>query len=76
MVPLLPAIERGGSWIPFGDNAVQVRWLAGDRTLCLSANLSGETVAFPEARGELAWSEGQVGKEFGPWSVRWTVEPT
>ncbi|MBE7209949.1 MAG: malto-oligosyltrehalose trehalohydrolase [Gluconacetobacter diazotrophicus] len=76
LVPLLPAIDRGGSWTLFGDGAVQVRWLAGERTLALTANLSEETVPFPAAHGEVLWTEGAVGEEFGPWSVRWTVEPT
>ncbi|MCQ8239965.1 malto-oligosyltrehalose trehalohydrolase [Rhizosaccharibacter radicis] len=76
VVPLLPLIERGGSWTPFGPKALQVRWLAGDRTLVLSANLSGARVTIPAAHGEIVWAEGETGDEFGPWSVRWTLETT
>ena len=74
IVPLLPDIGRGGSVTRFGNEAVQVRWQAGSRTLVLAANLSGHRVDFPPAAGRILWTEGDTVPPLGPWSVRWTLE--
>jgi maltooligosyltrehalose trehalohydrolase len=72
--PLLPEIERGGDAVVQGEQAVRVAWRAGACRLRLDANLSDGRVTFPAASGAF-WSFGDTGNEFGPWSVRWSVEP-
>ena len=32
-------------------------------------------VAFPPAAGDVFWTCGETGDEFGPWSVRWSLSP-
>ncbi len=71
--PLLPAIERGGEATIRGDQAVTVFWRAGPRRLILDANLSDARIAFPETKSAF-WRFGEADEEFGPWSVRWSVE--
>ena len=71
--PLLPEIERGGEAAVLGEQAVRVVWRAGARCLTLDANLSNGRIAFPETTG-LFWRCGETEGEFGPWSVRWSVE--
>ena len=71
--PLLPEIERGGEAAVLGEQAVRVVWRAGARCLTLDANLSNGRIAFPETTG-VFWRCGETEGEFGPWSVRWSVE--
>ena len=70
---LLPHIERGGEAIVLGDQAVRVAWRAGTRRLVLDANLSNSRVGFPPAAAPF-WRFGDTNGEFGPWSVRWSME--
>jgi len=72
--PILPQIERGGEASVFGEQAVRVVWRAAVLRLTLDANLSDGRVAFPETAGAF-WRCGETDGEFGPWSVRWSVEP-
>ena len=74
VVPLLPAITRGGSATTLGDGAVELRWHAGARTLVLAANLSDARVDLPASNGRVLWSEGDTTPALGPWSVRCTLE--
>ena len=74
VVPLLPAITRGGSATSLGQGAVELRWQAGDRTLVLAANLSDQRVDGPASSGHVLWSEGDTTPALGPWSVRCTLE--
>jgi maltooligosyltrehalose trehalohydrolase len=71
--PLLPEIEHGGRSSVFSEQAVRVVWQAGPRRLTLDANLADGRVAFPETTG-VFWRCGDTEAEFGPWSVRWSVE--
>jgi len=43
------------------------------RRLTLDANLSNGRIAFPETTS-VFWRCGETEGEFGPWSVRWSVE--
>jgi maltooligosyltrehalose trehalohydrolase len=70
---LLPYIERGGEAVLQGEQALRVAWRAGTRRLILDANLSGTRVEFPSAAAPF-WRYGDTDGEFGPWSVRWSVE--
>ena len=70
---LLPYIERGGEAVLQGEQALRVAWRAGTRRLILDANLSGARVEFPSAAVPF-WRFGETDGEFGPWSVRWSVE--
>ena len=74
VVPLLPAITRGGSAAVLADGAVELRWQAGTRTLVLAANLSDRRVDHPARPGRVLWSEGDTVPTLGPWSVRCTLE--
>ena len=74
VVPLLPAITRGGSATTLGNGAVVLRWHAGARTLVLAANLSDARVDLPASNGRVLWSEGDTVPTLGPWSVRCTLE--
>ncbi len=74
VVPLLPAITRGGSATTLGDGAVELRWQAGTQTLVLTANLSDARVDLPASSGRVLWSEGDTVPALGPWSVRCTLE--
>ncbi len=71
--PLLPEIESGGEGAVLGEQAVRVVWRAGARRLTLDANLSDGRAAFPEAN-VVFWRCGEAEAEFGPWSVRWSIE--
>ncbi len=75
VMPLLPHIARAGTYICHGNEAVQVRWQAGARVLMLVANLSSHRVEFSATHGRTIWSEGDTDAVFGPWSVRWKLEP-
>jgi uncharacterized protein DUF3459 len=72
--PLLPRIERGGEAELLGEQALRVAWRAGTQRLILDANLSDSPVRFPVAAAPF-WRFGDIDGEFGPWSVRWSVEP-
>ena len=71
--PLLPRLERGGEAVVLGDQAVRVAWSTGTRRLILDCNLSGSRRSFPVVDSAF-WRYGETGSEFGPWSVRWSVE--
>ena len=71
--PLLPEIRGGGRAVVRGKQAVSVVWSAGDRRLVLDANLSDARVLFPETQ-DVFWRCGAADGEFGPWSVRWSVD--
>jgi maltooligosyltrehalose trehalohydrolase len=71
--PLLPQIEHGGEAAALGERAVRAFWRAGARRLVLDANLSGAWVKFPTTQTSF-WRFGETDGEFGPWSVRWSVE--
>jgi maltooligosyltrehalose trehalohydrolase len=66
-------ISRGGEGAVYGAGALQVRWLAGEATLILSANLSGRSIDIPGADGRVLWSEGEAAE---PWSVHWILGST
>ena len=74
--PVLPAIDRGGTYKVVGDAAVTVVWQAGAGQLQLDANLKDRAQAgFGVAAGTVVWQEGEAdGASLGPWSVRWTYE--
>ncbi len=75
IIPLLKDITQGGRGVVYGDGAVEVRWLAGSHEmLALAANLSETRVEIPPAEGRVFWSEGETGRVFGPWSVRWSIK--
>ena len=71
--PLLAEMTRGGNATLRGAQAISVAWAAGVKRLVLDANLSEARVAFPEAQN-VFWRWGDTGVEFGPWSVRWSIE--
>ena len=52
ILPLLPSMQRGGTFQVIGDDAVFVSWRCADgRSLRLSANLGPRTVEFPYDSG-------------------------
>ncbi len=71
--PLLPHIERGGEAELQGEQALRVAWRAGTHRLILDANLCDAPVRFPRGGGPFL-ALRRNGGEFGPWSVRWSVE--
>jgi malto-oligosyltrehalose trehalohydrolase len=74
IVPLIAAIEHGGTYRKVGPGAVVVQWHTSSAELTLLANLSAGTVSgFPEVPGHLLWEENQIGTDgtYGPWCVRW-----
>ena len=75
IVPLLPAIGHGGTFIETGHLAVTVRWQAGPMMLRLDANLKAVAQAdFETCSGETIWQEGKTAASIlGPWTVRWSV---
>jgi 1,4-alpha-glucan branching enzyme len=73
--PLLPSIRHGGEALVVGEQALRVTWKAGERRLVLDANLSSTTLTFPAAVSPPFWRCGDVGASFGPWTVRWGVDP-
>jgi maltooligosyltrehalose trehalohydrolase len=74
--PLLPSIRRGGNAQVVGDQAVRVTWQAGERQLVLDANLSSSPVIFPAVAATPFWFCGDASASFGPWTVRWGLDPT
>jgi malto-oligosyltrehalose trehalohydrolase len=76
IVPLLPALTRGGRFETLGDAALRIHWQGEDGAeLILLANLKGEPAAdIPAPPGTLLWQEGHVDSGgFGPWSLRWSL---
>jgi malto-oligosyltrehalose trehalohydrolase len=78
ILPLVPAIRRGGTYRVLGDGAVAVRWDAGAAgVMRLDANLSRVAArGFTAPAGRVIWQEGRVGDdgEFAAFAVRWAVE--
>jgi maltooligosyltrehalose trehalohydrolase len=72
--PMLPDIAIGGEASALGEGAVRIRWRANERRLVLDANLSDQPVEYPDARGQIFWSEGEAGRVLGSWSIRWSIE--
>jgi malto-oligosyltrehalose trehalohydrolase len=77
IVPLLPAITRGGRWTLSDDGLITVRWQAGEAELRLALNLSDRSCRW-EGDGEgseLLWHEGPApaADSLGPWSCRWIL---
>ena len=73
--PLLPSIRVGGEALVAGEQAVRVIWQAGGRRLVLDANLSSSPVEFPSLDLRPFWLCGDAGATFGPWTVRWGLDP-
>jgi malto-oligosyltrehalose trehalohydrolase len=77
IVPLLPALRRGGEYSIVDDGALIVRWhAASGAELTLMVNLCARsTPGFPAEHGTLLWQEGrtEAGGTFSPWSLRWTL---
>ncbi len=73
--PLLPFIRHGGKALVVGEQALRVVWRAGERRLVLDANLSSSPVAFPATKIQPFWLCGEAGASFGPWTVRWGLDP-
>jgi malto-oligosyltrehalose trehalohydrolase len=77
VLPLIPRIERAGTYQVVGCGAVAVRWQAGDSGLSLAANLSNAPVdGFVPGPGPVIWKEGDVanrGRTLQPWTVLWSV---
>ena len=73
--PLLPSIRHGGNALVVGDQALRVIWQAHDRRLVLDANLSSSLVEFPKSDVRPFWLCGDAGALFGPWAVRWGLDP-
>ena len=74
--PLLPQIAHGGRAEIIGEQAVRVVWAAGVAALTLDVNLASDRIVFPPTLGEVFWACGETGERFGPWSVRWSVNPS
>jgi malto-oligosyltrehalose trehalohydrolase/4-alpha-glucanotransferase len=79
IVPRLPRIRSGGRYEVLGDGAVVVRWTIADSNeqLVLAANLHGSSHGvFPASPQCVLWREGDCGDDaFGPFAVRWSLEP-
>jgi malto-oligosyltrehalose trehalohydrolase len=77
IVPLLPALTRGGEYRVIGPSSLLVRWQsASGRELTLMANLKDTAAAhFPSVQGRLLWQEGRIDAAgtLSPWSVRWSA---
>ena len=74
--PLLPSIRHGGEALVVGEQALRVTWRAGERRLVLDANLSSSPVAFPKQPTPVRFGScGDAGASFGPWAVRWELDP-
>jgi 1,4-alpha-glucan branching enzyme len=76
LVPRMGQIREGGRFQSVGENAVVVRWSAGEAEWILEANLSDTPVeGFAAAGGRVLWREGQLGADglFGPHTVRWSL---
>ncbi len=72
--PLRGVITQAGDATILGEQAVRVAWRAGARRLTLDANLSRSRINFPPAEDHVIWRCGETEGEFGPWSVRWSIE--
>jgi maltooligosyltrehalose trehalohydrolase len=72
---LLPSIQHGGDALAVGEQALRVIWRAGARRLVLEANLSSSPVEFPPLELRPFWLCGDAGAKFGPWAVRWGLDP-
>jgi hypothetical protein len=79
IIPRLTRIRSGGRYEMIAAAAIVVQWDIGQsgEVLVLAANLKAvETHGFPPASGQVLWTEGAVRNgRFGPWSVRWSIEP-
>jgi malto-oligosyltrehalose trehalohydrolase/4-alpha-glucanotransferase len=79
IVPRLTSIPSGGHYELIDDAALVVQWDVGQsgELLTLAANLKAvEAQGFPPVSGQILWLEGSVRNDrFGPWSVRWSIEP-
>jgi maltooligosyltrehalose trehalohydrolase len=73
--PLLPSIRHGGKALVVGEQALRVVWQAHERRLVLDANLSSSGVTFPKSDVHPFWLCGDAGPSFGPWTVRWGLDP-
>ncbi|GAB0115860.1 malto-oligosyltrehalose trehalohydrolase [Acidisoma sp. C75] len=75
IVPLLPAILRGGEGRLVAPGAVAVSWRAGEARLDLQANLTAAPVSgFAAGAPQLIWEEGGAlaDGQLPAWSVRWS----
>ncbi|AXK83683.1 malto-oligosyltrehalose trehalohydrolase [Pseudolabrys taiwanensis] len=68
VAPLLPAITKAGEAKHF-DRVLSARWIAGDRTLMLLANLSGTGQTCPD----ISWGTAIWGETPGAQLVAWSV---
>jgi maltooligosyltrehalose trehalohydrolase len=73
--PLLPSIRHGGDAQVVGDQALRVIWRASEGRLVLDANLSSSPIEFPPIEVHPFWLCGHAGPPFGPWTVRWGLDP-
>ena len=75
-LPLLPR-DRGAAGRPkcWAKGPCGSPGAPGARALVLDANSRRSPVAFPPAAGRVFWTLRRRGRNFGPWSVRWSVEP-
>ncbi|GGH08959.1 malto-oligosyltrehalose trehalohydrolase [Alsobacter metallidurans] len=73
IIPLLPALKRGGAGEVIGPSAVSITWQADHgRTLRLLANLSPQPAAVSLPKGESLFVQGALAdKELGPWTAAW-----
>ena len=76
LVPRLDRIRAAGRFEVVGENAVVVRWIAGEAEWVLEANLHpAPAVGFSAPVGRVIWTEGEIGADgcFGPHTVRWSL---
>jgi malto-oligosyltrehalose trehalohydrolase len=77
LVPRLSRIRGGGRFEIVSENAVVVRWPAGEDEWVLEVNLSDASVkGFSSIVGRVLWEEGQAQADgtFGPHTVRWSLQ--
>jgi malto-oligosyltrehalose trehalohydrolase len=80
LVPRLSKIKVGGRYRVVGEASVIVRWaiVNSNEELVLATNLSPATImGFPPVSGRILWEEGPCWNDqtFGPFAVRWSLEP-
>ena len=79
IAPLLPRIQRRGSFDHKGEAVFSVEWtVQGTGRLHLAANFSSAaTFALPAAAGNVLWTEGTVEPDglFEAYTVRWSLGP-
>ncbi len=77
LLPRLPGIKRGGTYIALGSAALRVRWSGAKDDLVLEANLSDSALSVSLLSPVRAiWTEGHSdARTLGPWSVRWSLAP-